>query len=136
MRALVTLRGRMIDLEHFHTGQLGHAPCAAVVTGAEDDELCRATGDRVADRRVDGRGAKGDHVSHDARHFERHAPLSFSGGLLGLGETPLAFLVQKDARGRVVEIRDVRQAGIGEGAAVGDEVGSPAGPLSFHGSAC
>jgi hypothetical protein len=43
----------MIDLEHAHTGQLGHAPGAPVITGAEDDELSRSTGDRGAYRRVD-----------------------------------------------------------------------------------
>ena len=31
-----------------------------------------------------------------------------------------------------MKIRDVRQAGIGEGAAVRDEVSGPAGALSFH----
>ena len=38
MCALVALRGGMIDLEDLYPGQFGHAPCAAVVSGAEYDE--------------------------------------------------------------------------------------------------
>ena len=53
---LVTLRSRMINLENLHTRQPGHAPGAPVVTGAENGDLRRATGDRVTDRRVDCRG--------------------------------------------------------------------------------
>src|SRR5512146_2068054 len=99
MCALVTLRGRMIDLEDAHTCQLGHAPGTAVVAGAEDDELRRATGDRVADRRIDGRGAEGDQVCHHARHFERDTTLHFSRGAFSLGESPLSLLAEKDPRG-------------------------------------
>src|SRR5512146_3222537 len=115
MCALVTLRGRMIDLEDVHTGQLGHAPGTAVVAGAEDDELRRAAGDRVADRHVDSRGAQGDQVCHYARHFERGATLRFSRRAFSLGETPLSPLAEKDTRGPITEIGDVRQADISDG---------------------
>jgi len=132
VRALFTLSGRMIDLEDFQTYQLAHAPGASVVTGAEDDELRCASGDRIANCRVDGRGPKGDHVRHHPRHFDPDATRAFSSSALGLGKTPLSLLAEKDARRRVVEIRDVREPGVGECAAVGDEVSSPAGAFSFH----
>ena len=107
MRALVALRRWMIDLEDFHAGELRHAPGAPIVAGAEDDELGRASGDRVANRRVDGRGAKSHHVSHHARHLEPNAALSLSKRVLGLGEAQPSLLVEKDARRRVVEVRDM-----------------------------
>ena len=122
----------MIDLEDSHTGQLGHAPRAPVVAGAEDDELHRSGGDGVPHGRVDSRGAEGDHFGHDARHLEAHTALRFSSGVRGLGETPLSLLVEKDARARILEIRDVRQAGIGDGAAKGDEVSGSARTLGPH----
>jgi hypothetical protein len=124
----------MIDLEDFHTGQVGHAPGAPVVTRADDHDLRRASGDRVSDRLVDGRGPKGDHVSHYARHLDSDATLSFSSRALRLGETALSLLAEKNARSRVVEIRDVRQASVGEGAAVRDKVSGPARAISLHDS--
>jgi hypothetical protein len=52
--------------------------------------------------------------------------------VLGLSEAPLPLLVQEEARSRIVEIRDVRQPGIGDRAAEGDEVSGPARALGFH----
>jgi hypothetical protein len=122
----------MIDLEHLHPRQFGHAPGAPVVTRAEDDELRRASSDRVADRSIDGRSAKADHVGHPARHLEAHAALSFSGRALGLREAAFPLLVQKDAGGRIVEIRNVRQPGIRHRAAECDKMSGPARALSSH----
>src|SRR5262245_61636234 len=107
----------MIDLEDSHARQFGQAPRTAVVPGTKNNELCDAGGDRVANRPVDGRGAEGDHVSHPACHFESDTASPFSNRTLGLSETPFSLRVEKDACRRVVEIRDMRQAGVSESAA-------------------
>src|SRR5262245_17530070 len=44
--ALIFLCGRTVDLEHFHTGQLGHAPRSPVIACAKNDELLRTGCDR------------------------------------------------------------------------------------------
>ena len=132
--ALVALRGGMIDLEDLHAGELGHAPGAPVVTGAEDDELRRAAGDRVAHRRVDRRGAQRHHVGHHARHLDAKAAPSLARGVLGLGEALLSLVGEEDARRRIVEVRHVRQPRVGHGAAECDEVSGAAGARGFHGS--
>src|SRR5262249_52885455 len=106
--ALVALRRGVIHLEDFHATELGQAPRAPVVSGAEDDELRRAGGDPVADRVVDRRGAKRDHVSHRASRLESETALWCSSRLLHLGEALLSLLVQEDARRWVLESRDVR----------------------------
>src|SRR4051794_1965374 len=59
-RALVVLGSRMIDFEDLYAGQLGHAPCAAVVTGTEQDELCSTIANGGADRLIDRNSAQCD----------------------------------------------------------------------------
>jgi hypothetical protein len=44
----------------------------------------------------------------------------------------LSLLVEKDARSRIPEFRDVRQAGIGDGAAKGDDMRGPARAVGVH----
>ena len=91
-----------------------------------------AVGDCVAHCRVDCQGAKSDQVSHAARHFQPGTAASYSSRVRCPRQTSLSPVVQKDARCRIREIRQVRHAGIGKGAAEGDEVGSPAGTLAFQ----
>src|SRR5437763_8372690 len=106
----------MIDLEDLYTSELGQAPGPSVVAGAKDDELPNATRDGFAYGAVNGSGAQSDHVRHHARHFEPRAALAFASRALGVSEAALSSLVEEDARGWVVKVRDVREPGIGHGA--------------------
>ena len=98
----------MIDLEDLHPGQLQHAPRATVVAGAEDDELRGSMSDRGANRAIDRCSSKRDHVRHPTRHLEPDAGVTLPHRALSFRETLLSLLVEKNARGRIVEIRDVR----------------------------
>ena len=49
-----------------------------------------------------------------------------------LARLSLSLLAQKNARGRIVKVGDVRQAGIRHGAAEGDEVSRAARAFSIH----
>jgi len=130
--ALVALRREVIDLEHLHARKLGHAPCATVVAGAEDDELSRAGGDRIADGMVNRRRSQGDHIGHCASGREAHASLAFSSEPFGFCEVLCPFLAEKRARRRVAEVGNVREPNVGHRSAEGDEMSGATRTFSFH----
>src|SRR6185369_14390681 len=82
--SLVALCCRMIDFEDLYAGELREAPSAAVVPGAEDDELPRAAGNRFTYGAVDGRRTKRDEVGHHASRLHAYALLPTLRGVLDL----------------------------------------------------
>jgi len=78
-------------------------------------------------------GAVQDSVERLSLEVHRHK-LDDSGGRRQLGQVRALVALRGRMRSRVAAIRDVRQAGIGECATVGDEVSGPARAVGFHDS--
>jgi len=126
MLAFHRLRRRMVDLEDANARELAHTPRATIEPSAKDDELLRSASDGVAHRGVDDLCAHRHQVGGPTREGEPDA-LAFGADLrLDARESARPPLVEKDARGGVVEVAYVRGTGIGQSAHVGDHHGGRA----------
>src|SRR6185437_1014462 len=79
-----------------------------------------------------GCGAQGDHVRHSARRLEPETAFSLARVVLNFGETLFPFFIKKEARGRILKTRDVRQPKVRQRAAEGHEVSSAARAITLH----
>jgi hypothetical protein len=110
----------MVDLEDLYAGKFRHSPGAPVVASPEVHELSDTGCDRLAERSVDRRRPKCQHICHRSGRFHLHAAPAVSHGIFDLCKASLSSLVKENTSGRIAKVGNVRQTDIRKGSGKGN----------------